>query len=75
MINIKELIPFMKDGWVAMDESGDWNWYKDKPECDNDEDYIWKGGFDLVYLNPLFDIAPVDDWTKSLIQVKGVKAK
>ena len=48
MINIKELIPFMKDGWVAMDESGDWNWYKDKPECDNDEDYIWKGGFDLV---------------------------
>lgn len=24
--------PKMRQGWVAMDESGDWFWYMDKPE-------------------------------------------
>ena len=30
MINIQDLIPFMKEGWVAMDKNGDWYWFKNK---------------------------------------------
>lgn len=31
MINIQDIIPFMKKGWVAMDKSGQWWWYNEKP--------------------------------------------
>lgn len=30
-IDIKELIPFMNEGWVAMDIVGDWLWFDEKP--------------------------------------------
>ena len=30
MINIQDIIPFMKKGWVAMDKSGEWWWYRKK---------------------------------------------
>ena len=33
MINIQDIIPFMKDGWVAMDSDNEWYWYEDKPFC------------------------------------------
>lgn len=77
MINIQDIIPFMKKGWVAMDKSGEWWWYRKKPhkvlsyrnEWEENERSKWQ---DVGGLN-LFDIAPADDWTKSLIQVKGEK--
>lgn len=31
MINIQDIIPFMKDGWVAMDSNCKWGWYDKKP--------------------------------------------
>lgn len=70
MIDIQDIIPFMKDGWVAMDKSGKWFWYDDNEpeinydfeEWDNQNDCEGIGGF---------DIAPADDWTKSLIKVGG----
>lgn len=31
-IEIEELIPLLKGGYVAMDKDGDWNWFSDTPE-------------------------------------------
>lgn len=70
MINIQDIIPFMKDGWVAMDKNGDWNWWERKPEMKHDS-YWWA---QIGYVNSLsdsFDIAPINDWTQSLIKVDG----
>lgn len=71
MINIQDIIPFMRKGWVAMDGNCKWGWYDKKPfiskrllqwvSADNGENY--------EMLNIPFDIAPADDWTKSLIKV------
>lgn len=30
-IDINEIIPFMKDGWVAMDRDGKWLYFEKKP--------------------------------------------
>ena len=57
MINIQDIIPFMKKGWVAMDEDGEWNW--------------WVSTGYVCCLSHGLDIAPADDWTKSLIKVGG----
>lgn len=74
MINIQEIIPFMKDGWVAMDENGDWYWYYEKPMF-LPTNRIWKttSSSTCKINTDCFDIAPADDWIKSLIQVKGNK--
>lgn len=68
MINIQDIIPFMKKGWVAMNASGDWWWFSKEPHQMysywwNSESYI--DTFDA------FDIAPADDWIQSLIKVGG----
>ena len=75
MINIQDIIPFMKKGWVAMDEDGRWCWYDRKPTKDLLNRMWWKKkkksdwhGFSEI---KAFDIAPADDWTKSLIKVSG----
>ena len=68
MINIQDIIPFMKDGWVAMDRNHIWVWWEKEPciRCD----YFWSAlQGDSVLLSDAFDIAPADDWTKSLIKV------
>lgn len=70
MINIQDIIPFMKDGWVAMDENGEWFWYDcNKPETNYDF-MEWTNQNDCKIIGG-FDIAPADDWTKSLIKVGG----
>lgn len=71
MIDIQNIIPFMKDGWVAMDESGVWNWWECKPKIEHNSDWWWTEKGELCCLSDAFDIAPVDDWTKSLIKVGG----
>lgn len=72
MINIQDIIPFMKDGWVAMDENGDWYWYYEKPMF-LPMNRIWRTtSSSTCKINIYcFDIAPADDWTKSLIKVGG----
>ena len=69
MINIQDIIPFMKKGWVAMDKNKKWWFFRVKPEATTN---VWLSS-DIVeeYLNDIFDIAPADDWTKSLIKVGG----
>ncbi len=71
MINIQDIIPFMKDGWVAMDKSGAYRWFLRKPYAN--EDYgVFRTDISCKTCSlRCFDIAPADDWTKSLIKVGG----
>lgn len=72
-IKIEDLIPFLKKGWVACDSNGIWSWFSKKPE-------IADRGFWEVYDDEycldwekknivMFNIAPAEDWTESLIKV------
>lgn len=66
MINIQDIIPYMKDGWVAMDSDNEWYWFEDRPTKNM---MAWDSQFcDNL---SMFDIAPADDWTNSLIKVGG----
>ena len=67
MINIQDIIPFMKDGWVAMDKEKRWFWSFTMPEIRIDG-RSWCCCREVINLD-CFTIAPADDWTKSLIQV------
>lgn len=73
MINIQDIIPFMKDGWVAMDKNGSWWWYPVEPYMNRSEWWFTDYGEYLEgkMVSSMFDIAPADDWTKSLIKVGG----
>jgi hypothetical protein len=74
-IDIKELIHFMRDGWVAMDKDGDWYWFEEEPHY-NIEEEVW-----MLHCcqNPRHEeiclpvcmstIKPVSNWTKSLIRI------
>ncbi|MEE0060471.1 MAG: hypothetical protein UE295_06565 [Acutalibacteraceae bacterium] len=73
MIDIKDIIPFMRDGWVAMDKDKEWWWYSEKPFICGEQ---WHTEVDSstgtgMIDNSVFDIPPADDWTKSLIKVGG----
>lgn len=74
MINIQDIIPFMKDGWVAMDSDGKWGWYGKKPAVDKEllQWYPDDGSGLYEMLDIPFDIAPADDWKKSLIKVDHI---
>ena len=70
MINIEDLIPLLRKGWVAMDKSKHWCWFKTKPTrisfCwVNHNCTYWIASASLS----CFDIAPVEDWEKSLRKV------
>lgn len=74
-IDIKELIPFMKKGWVACDKDGKWHFWTTKPYLEVNHTY-WKMDLDYITedsdfetLSVIFNIAPAKDWTKSLIKV------
>ena len=68
-IKIQEIIPFLKDGWVAMDEKGAWTWFSSTPIlCP--KGYAPLEG-NVLLLNWCFDIEQVDDWKSSLIRVEN----
>ena len=73
-IDIQELIPFMKDGWVAMNPSNSWFWFVRKPSIMKYAPNRWsmrkESPYNRLSLNT-FNITPAEDWTKSLIKIKG----
>lgn len=73
MIKITDIIPFMRKGWVALDKDGRWWWYKRKPHLEYTRGCWLSKGAQGIIDKEAFDIDPADDWTKSLIQVKGIK--
>ena len=66
----KNIAPYMRKGYVAMDKDKTWWWYRNKPRnlivCWNAET---KTENDICFLAKLFNIEPVEDWAKSLIEV------
>ena len=74
MINIQDIIPLIDKGYICMDSAERWFWEKYKPTFTQ---YGWRANNrdcgEEVCLSSCFDIAPADDWTKSLIKIKGVK--
>ena len=72
MINIQDIIPFMKKGWVAMDKDKEWCWFEEKPvKSVCDDMWVRTNPCNFQSISTIFDIAPADDWTKSLIKVGG----
>lgn len=68
-IKIEELIPKMNPGYVACDKDGWWYWYSDTPER-IDRTRVWITSVGICEcLSNVFDIAPAEDWTKSLIKI------
>ena len=71
MINIQDIIPFMKPGWVAMDEDGSWCWYEKEPHIESSIVVGYWQSNACEWIPACFDITPANDWTKSLIKVGG----
>ena len=69
-INIEELIPLLKGGYVAMDKDGDWYWFSDTPEMEDKMGYWFDCLGRYKNLSEMFNIAPAKDWTKSLIKIE-----
>ena len=68
-ITIYDLLPLLKKGWVAMEESGLWWWMQYKPFPFKNQWHYNKGTIKPLYW--LFNIAPFDgDWKDSLIKVE-----
>lgn len=61
----KNIAPYMKKGWVAMDKDNKWYFYNNKPQSLIEH---WISSDFMSYLN-MFDIEPVDNWRESLIEV------
>ena len=70
-IDIQELIPYLRDGWVAMDKTGRWYWY-DRSIIPERNHWVFRNGGDNIC--PLANIKQVSDWTKSLIKVENKDA-
>ena len=69
----KNIAPYMKKGWVAMDNDCNYFWYNTKPMIDIEKeewDYDeWDYDDTCSDLSYMFNIEPVGDWTKSLIEI------
>ena len=64
----KDIAPHMKKGYVAMDRDLTFKFYKYKPKR-NDILGQWRCRYSYTILDRIFTIRPVEDWTKSLIEV------
>lgn len=73
---IFDIIPTLKIGWVAMDKTGTWYWYKDMPfkygicwvPIYTSRDLLDVSSF--INLSDKIDIEAYYNWEKSLIEIK-----
>ena len=64
-IKIQDILPLLKPGFVAMNEWGEWFWYRNKPILDNGH-YTSNG---LVAHLHMINITPYEgDWKDSLME-------
>lgn len=64
----KNIAPFMRKGYVAMDNDYSYFWYNTKPRIDIEKEE-WNYNDTCSGLSYIFNIEPVEDWTQSLIEV------
>lgn len=75
-ITIYDLLPLLKNGWVACENSGVWYWHEREPiiqqlHWNGVKSETWNNSGELFDLSELFNIAPFDgDWKDSLIKVE-----
>lgn len=64
----KKVAPYMIKGWVAMDYDEIWFWHGKEPSIDID---VWTcySPNDMINISHIFNIEPVEYWTRSLIEV------
>lgn len=75
-MEIENLIPFFKSGWLAMDKNNNWWWFRFKPTL-SESSGVWFS--DIQYLNSRFVcklsdfmiIRPVESWATSLMEIKN----
>lgn len=69
----KNIAPFMKKGFVAMNKDETWTWFNMKPKVDLKTKFWevsdWSAYWYDLDLTVLEDIEPVENWTQSLIEV------
>lgn len=67
----KNIAPYMKKGYVAMDKDKNWLWSSRKLKIYLNEGCWGNNVFSCKFINlsHIFNIKPVKDWTKSLIEV------
>ena len=64
----EKVAPYMKKGWIAMDQDCVYFYYNTKPRIDIEKEE-WDYDHTCSGLSYIFNIEPVKDWTKSLIEV------
>lgn len=64
-INIKVLLPLLKNGYVAMDKDGVWFWYSEKPILENSCWGMRKGFCSRICG---FNLKLAEDWETSLMK-------
>lgn len=73
-MDIHDLIPSLKKGWVAMDKNYSWWWFKFKPKL-SESSGVWFSEYQysnfVIKLSDCIKIKPVESWAKSLIEVKN----
>ena len=70
MINIQDIIPFMRKGWVAMDKDGYWYYHEEEPHISKSDEY-WHNNGSIDGLSDIFPIKKARNWKHSLIKVGG----
>ena len=70
-ITIYELLPLLRPGWVAMDDSGVWWWFREKPHA-SPYTLTWITGLNSECTELIeFNIKVFNgDWEDSLMEVK-----
>lgn len=64
----RNVAPYMRHGWIAMDEDEEWFWYEDKPREVGDK-WLGDGYILLTGLLEFFEVKPLTDWTQSCFEV------
>ena len=71
MSNISDIFPFLKKGWVAMDEWGTWLWFSSKPVIRNgDWDCRTERDHCVELRRAAFNFKKAKNWQTSLMEVK-----
>lgn len=67
----KNIAPYMRKGWVVMDKNGLWFYHSLRPILNIKHSEWDSAGIESIMVGIIdaFNIEPVEDWTKSLIEV------
>lgn len=65
-IDINVILPFLEKGFVAMDKSGKWFWYKHEPYCQGENERWAAVNSEWAEIKPFIKLKTVKYWQYSL---------